>query len=108
MLGENVPEKLPCRVETGFHCLLGHLEHTAHFLIRQLGEVPGQFLIFVLPRIVQTLHEGPNNTVVGGQISGNYRLVLYLIVMPAFLALFVWLFQIRLRVMKLLAAKEWD
>jgi heme exporter protein C len=68
--------------------------------------VPGQFLIFVLPRIVSTLHEGPNKTVLGGMIGGNYRLVLYTLVMPAFIALFVWMFQLRLRALKLLAEHE--
>jgi len=62
--------------------------------------VPGIFLIWVLPRIVPTLHEGPNTAVIGGGLGGNYRLVLYGLCLPAFLALFTWLFQLRLRVMK--------
>lgn len=66
-----------------------------------LALVPGLFLIFVLPRIVQTLHEGPNQVVIGGMIGGNYRVVLYGLALPAFLALFTWLFQLRLRVMKI-------
>jgi heme exporter protein C len=63
--------------------------------------VPGLFLIWVLPRITQTLHEGANQGVVGGGLGGNVRIVLYTFVMPAFIGLFVWLFQLRLRLMRL-------
>lgn len=63
--------------------------------------VPSLFLIWVLPRIVETLHGEPNKTLVGGQISGNYRLVMYGLILPAFIGLFIWLFQLRLRVMKI-------
>jgi heme exporter protein C len=63
--------------------------------------VPGLFLIWVLPRIVDTLHSGPNNAVVGGGLGGNVRIVLYSLVMPAFIGLFLWLFQLRLRLMRL-------
>ena len=66
-----------------------------------VAAVPGLFLIWVLPRIVPTLHEGPNNAVVGGGLGGNIRIVLYSFVMPAFIGLFVWLFQLRLRLMRL-------
>lgn len=64
--------------------------------------VPGLFLIWVLPRIVETLHSGPNKAVVGGGLSGNYRLVLYGLALPAFLMLFTWMFQLRVRALKLL------
>lgn len=63
--------------------------------------VPAFFLIWVLPRVMATLHEGPNQTIVGGMIGGNYRAVLYALALPAFLSLFVWLFQIRLRLLRL-------
>lgn len=66
-----------------------------------IAVIPGLFLIWVLPRIVQTLHEGPNNAIVGGGMGGNVRIVLYTFIMPAFIALFVWLFQVRLRLMRL-------
>lgn len=70
--------------------------------------VPGLFLIWVLPRIVNTLHEGPNQVVIGGGLGGGYRLVLYGLALPAFLALFIWLFQLRLRTMKVEEAKTPD
>jgi heme exporter protein C len=63
--------------------------------------VPGLFLIWVLPRIVQTLHEGPNDTIVGGQIQGTYRMVMYGLALPAFLLLYTWLLQLRVRLLKL-------
>jgi heme exporter protein C len=68
--------------------------------------VPGLFLIWVLPRIVPTLHEGPNRAVIGGGLGGSYRLVLYGLALPAFLALFIWLFQLRLRAMKVEARAQ--
>jgi heme exporter protein C len=63
--------------------------------------VPGLFMIWIVPRIVQTLHEGPNNTIVGGQIGGNYRVVMYGLALPAFLLLYTWLLQLRVRLLKL-------
>lgn len=63
--------------------------------------IPGLFLIWVLPRIVPTLHGSANEAVVGGGLGGNVRIVLYTLVMPAFIGLFVWLFQLRLRLMRL-------
>jgi heme exporter protein C len=66
-----------------------------------VAAIPGLFLIWVLPRIVPTLHDGPNNAVVGGGLGGNVRIVLYSFIMPAFIGLFVWLFQLRLRLMRL-------
>ncbi len=63
--------------------------------------VPGLFLIWVLPRIVETLHGGANDAVLKNQIGGSYRPILYGLALPAFIGLFVWLFQLRLRVMKL-------
>lgn len=61
--------------------------------------VPGTFLIWVLPRIVETMHSEANQAVVGGGLGGSYRLVLYGLSLPAFLLLFVWLFQLRIRSM---------
>jgi len=63
--------------------------------------VPGLFLIWVLPRIVETLHSGPNTAVVGNNLGGNYRLVMYTLALPAFIGLFVWLFQLRVRLFKI-------
>lgn len=68
--------------------------------------VPGLFLIWVLPRIVETLHGEANKGVVGGGIGGQARIVFYSMVMPAFLALFAWLYQLRFRVLKLEARQE--
>jgi heme exporter protein C len=68
--------------------------------------VPGIFLIWVLPRIVETLHSGPNEVLVRNQISGNYRLVMYGMALPAFLMLFGWLSQLRVRVMRLEAESD--
>lgn len=61
--------------------------------------VPAQYLIWVVPRVLQTMHPtttltDPSNT------SLSYKLVLY----PSFLAftlMFVWLFQLRVRQIKL-------
>jgi heme exporter protein C len=61
--------------------------------------VPAQYLIWAVPRLVQTMHptttlSDPSNT------SLSYKLVLY----PSFLAftlLFVWLFQLRVRQVQL-------
>jgi heme exporter protein C len=68
--------------------------------------VPGLFLIWVLPRIVLTLHSDANRAVVGGGLGGNYRLVLYGLALPAFLGLFTWLFQLRVRALKLETRRE--
>lgn len=59
--------------------------------------VPGTFLIWVLPRIVYTLHGDANRAVIGGNIGNNYRTVLYAFALPAFIGLFTWMFQLRLR-----------
>jgi heme exporter protein C len=56
---------------------------------------PAIFLIWVLPRVVETLHGFANQAVVGGELSGNYRLVLYGLCLPGFLGLFAWMFQLR-------------
>lgn len=66
--------------------------------------VPGVFLIWIVPLIVQTLH--PQMIVIKGQISGSYRPVLYGFAVPSFIGIFVWLFQLRLRVFKLSARRE--
>jgi heme exporter protein C len=69
--------------------------------------VPGLFLIWVLPRIVSfTLHVDANKAIVGGGLGGHYRPVLYGLALPAFIGLFVWIFQLRVRMMKLEAAAE--
>jgi heme exporter protein C len=64
--------------------------------------IPAQFLIFVLPRIIFSLH--PSNVVVSGQITGTYRLVIYGLVLPASLFVYCWIVQIRVRLMRLEAA----
>ncbi len=68
--------------------------------------VPGMFLIWVLPRIVFTLHGGANSAVIQGGLGGNYRMVMYGLALPAFIGLFVWLFQLRVRILKLEARAE--
>ena len=59
--------------------------------------VPGLFLIWVLPRIVETLHSGPNQAVVGGGLGPTYRLVLWGFMLPAFMGLFAWLHDLGVR-----------
>ena len=68
--------------------------------------VPGLFLIWVVPRIVETLHEGPNNTFISGKTSIGFKLAMFALAMPAFTALFVWLLQLRVRLFKLMWRKE--
>lgn len=68
--------------------------------------VPGIFLIWVLPRMVPTLHEGPNKAIVGRQIGGNYLITMYFFALPSFIALFTWLLQLRVRVLKLEARAD--
>ena len=64
--------------------------------------VPGIFLYFILPRIVgDTMHAEPNKALIGRQISGNYMYTMYGLTLPSFIMLFVWMFQLRLRQMKL-------
>lgn len=60
--------------------------------------VPGLFLIWVLPRIVQTLHSGANQAVIGGGLDEQYRLVLFGFALPGFLGLYAWLQQLRMRI----------
>jgi heme exporter protein C len=66
-----------------------------------LAVVPGLFLIWVLPRIVSTLHGDANNAVVGGGLDTQYRAVLYGLALPGFLGLYCWLMTLRLRVSRL-------
>ena len=69
--------------------------------------VPLIFLLWVLPRIVpDSLHRGPNQSFVGGQISSGFRMVMYGLSLPAYIGLFIWMFQIRLRLLKLFWRKE--
>lgn len=63
--------------------------------------VPGLFLIWVLPRIVNTLHGGANQAVTGGGLDAQYRLALYGLALPGFLGLFVWLMSLRTRVARM-------
>jgi heme exporter protein C len=62
-----------------------------------LAVVPGLFLIWVLPRIVATLHGDANAAVVGGGLDAQYRMVLYGLALPGFLGLYLWLMNIRMR-----------
>lgn len=62
-----------------------------------LAIVPGIFLIWVLPRIVPTLHDNANRAVIGNNLGGSYRLIMYLVAFPAFTLLFVWGVQLRVR-----------
>jgi heme exporter protein C len=68
--------------------------------------VPGIFLFVVLPRIMYTLHSGANDAIIKGGLGGNYRLVMYSLALPAFLALFAWMYQLRVRSMRLEARAE--
>jgi heme exporter protein C len=55
------------------------------------------FLVFVMPRI-ETLHSShPENIWKAGGMSSDYRIVLYSSLL-GFLGLFIWMFQLRLRV----------
>jgi heme exporter protein C len=67
-----------------------------------ISTVPALFLIIVIPRIMYTLHGGANQAVVQGGLGPNYRVVLFGIALPAFLLLYVWLFQLRVRTSALL------
>ncbi|HLJ57045.1 MAG TPA: cytochrome c biogenesis protein CcsA [Chthonomonadaceae bacterium] len=66
--------------------------------------VPAQFLIWAVPRLLAGMH--PTDTLqTSSGLSLHYKLVLY----PAFLAfllVFVWLFQLRLRAIKLVSRRE--
>jgi len=66
-----------------------------------LAVVPGLFLIWVLPRIVPTLHGGANQAVIGGGLDAQYRLVLYGFGLPGLVCVYVWLQHLRMRLMKL-------
>jgi heme exporter protein C len=66
-----------------------------------ISVVPGLFLIWVVPRIIEwTKH--PNQAVIGGGLSGNFRLVLYCFAMPAFIGTFILLFQLKVRLENLI------
>ncbi len=61
--------------------------------------VPGLFLLWIVPQIIETtLHP---KTVMGGALEGNYRLVLYGLSLPAYLGVFIWLFQLKVRLEKI-------
>lgn len=66
-----------------------------------IAVVPGLFLIWVLPRIVTTLHGEANRAVIGGGLDPRYRLVLYAFALPAMLAIYIWLQELRMRIMAL-------
>ena len=68
--------------------------------------VPLIFLLWILPRIVPSLHEGPNETFVKGQISSGFKIAMYGLSLPAYVGLFVWMFQLRLRTLKLFSNRE--
>jgi heme exporter protein C len=69
--------------------------------------VPLIFLLWVLPRIsAGSLHEGPNQSFLGGQISSGFRMVMYGLSLPAYVGLFVWMFQIRFRLHRLIHWRE--
>ena len=69
--------------------------------------IPLIFLLWVLPRIVpETLHEGPNQSFLMGQISLGFRVVMYGLALPSYIGLFVWLFQIKFRILTLFWNRE--
>lgn len=66
--------------------------------------VPQQFLIWAVPRILETNH--PTKVLQNsGNTSADYRLILWTSIF-AFTLLFIWLFQLRLRAYRLIAKKE--
>jgi heme exporter protein C len=69
-----------------------------------ISVVPGLFLLWVLPRIVETLH--PNQAAVGGGLTGHFRAGMYGLAVPAFLLLFTWLFLVRLRALLYVERRE--
>lgn len=69
-----------------------------------LAVVPGLFLIWVLPRIVNTLHSGANQAVIGGGMDAQYRTVLYGLALPGFLCIYAWLLRLRIRAAMVIAA----
>lgn len=68
-----------------------------------IAVVPGLFLIWVLPRMVATLHGDANQAVMGNNLGGMYRPVLRYLALPAFLGLFGWMFQLGVRAKRLAA-----
>lgn len=65
--------------------------------------VPAQFLIWAVPRLLSGQH--PTDTLLPKNTSITYKMVLY----PSFLAfllVFIWLFQLRLRTYKLATGRE--
>lgn len=71
-----------------------------------LAVVPGIFLIWVLPRIVSTLHGDANNAVVGGGLDAQYRTVLYGFAVPGFIGLYVWMMKARIRLSNIMDRVE--
>lgn len=69
--------------------------------------VPGFFLIWVLPRVVgNTLHSGPNETLVREQLGLSYRIGMYALALPAFVAIFSWMCELSVRLSRLQMAVE--
>jgi heme exporter protein C len=56
--------------------------------------LPTLFLIFVMPRILFSLH--PSDTLTGGKLEGDYRYV-FLAMLVLFSVLTVWLYKLRVR-----------
>ncbi len=71
-----------------------------------LAVVPGLFLIWVLPRIVSTLHGDANGAVIGGGLDSQYRTVLYGLAMPGFAGLYVWMMRSRMRLAAIVERAE--
>jgi heme exporter protein C len=68
-----------------------------------LAVLPMLFLIFVLPRVVDSLH--PSDTVQSGGMSPSYRLVFFAALF-GFTLLFVWIYRLRVGVERLALRRE--
>lgn len=71
-----------------------------------IAVVPAIFIIWVLPRVVETLHGGANQAVVGGGLTPAIRGVLYGCALPAFVGIYTWLFQLGVRAHRLVAPRS--
>jgi heme exporter protein C len=96
-----------CLILAGYLVLRGAVEEPAtkarlSAAYALIGYLPAIFMLIVMPRIVMSLH--PSTTVVAGQLTGGYRVVMYFMALPAFLALAIWIAQLRVRLARLEAA----
>jgi heme exporter protein C len=69
-----------------------------------VGLVPSIFLIWVIPRVVESLHP-PNVVASRSGMSADYKMVFWPSVL-AFALLFLWMFQLRVRQYRLMARRK--